>query len=329
METTLNPLASPIAWMPTMTTINSIKIRDLYEDYLAFRAKEGNCMKTLNEHRRFLEGPINDALGFRNLSEITLMARADLIEAGKRYGIYGSQRAVVYFRQLLQYARIAGLNPPVDWRDFKTPKVPAKRVEYLSPAELQQIRECFPVNDRTDLAALRSRVLIEFMLGTGLRIGEACSVNVDHINFDTREMWFVNIKTKEEETLILNDNVIEWIKIYLTARDAASMRKGRSDDCPALFLSGRARLMPCTSRNYIRKMTKHLSLNKRVAHHVFRRTCGTYLLQEGTDIKAVQDYLRHKSERTTLRYYIGTQKENRRDIAGRVIGKFVTAPASL
>src|SRR3989344_7882139 len=77
----------------------TMKVKELYEGYLSYRAKEGNYLKTLNEHRRFLEGPILEAVGERELSQTSLLWRADLIEAGKRYGLYGSQRAVVYFRQ--------------------------------------------------------------------------------------------------------------------------------------------------------------------------------------------------------------------------------------
>lgn len=293
-----------------------MKIKDLFEEYLQYRAKEGNCLKTIDEHRRFLKGPINEALGERELSKASLMDRVELIEAGKKYGIYGSQRAVVYYRQLLQYAKIAGYKVPIDWRDLKVPKVPNKRVEYLDPTELERIRNCF---DLTEESGLRTRALIEFMLGTGLRIGEACSINIEHINPETKEMWFVNIKTGEEETMILPDNVLEWLNLYL---------KSRKDDCPALFVSGRNRLLPVSSRNFIRSKTKHLGLNKRIAHHVFRRTCGTYLLQDKVDLQSVRDYLRHKSERTTLRYYIGVQKEMRRTIAEKVMGKFVSRPTA-
>lgn len=300
-----------------------MKIKDLYEDFLEYRAKEGNCLKTLTEQRRFLDGPIYNAVGERKLKDTSLLWRADLIEAGTRYGIYGSQRTVVYFRQLLQYARIAGYDVPVDWRDFKTPKVPAKKVVYLAPEELEMVRACFPINK---LEGLRTRCLIEFLLGTGLRIGEACSVNIDHINFTTKELWFVNIKTKEEETMYLNDNVIEWILAYLKARELDAVKRGRKDECPALFLSGRERMLPQSSKGYIREKTKHLTLNKKIAHHIFRRTCCTYLLQDKVDIKAVQSYLRHKSERTTLRYYAGVRMDSNKEVARKIMGKYVSRP---
>src|SRR3990167_905703 len=288
-------------------------IKELFEPYLAHRAKEGNCPKTIEEHRRFLYGPIDQAVGHLNVDRtLTMIVRADLMEAGQRYGIYGSQRTVVYFRQLMQYAKLLGLDIGLDWRDMKGPRVPNKRVEYLDPTELEKIRDCF---DLSEDAALQTRTLIEFMLGTGLRIGEACSVNIEHINPETKEMWFINVKTGEEETMILNENIVDWLNLYI---------KSRKDDCPALFVSGRSRLLPVSSRNYIRSKTKHLALNKRIAHHVFRRTCGTYLLQDKVDLQSVRDYLRHKSERTTLRYYIGVQKEMRRSIAEKVMGKFVS-----
>ncbi len=314
---------------PVSVFIPIMRVKDLYEGYLEMRAKEGKTLKTINEDKRFLFGAILQSVGDRDLNSLNLVMRGDLMQAGQKHGIYGSQRTVVCFRQLMQYAKMLGLKIPFDWRDIKTPRVPQKRVEYLSPDEMERIRECFPVNGRRDMPKLRSRALIEFMLGTGLRIGEACSVNIKDINWDSKEMRFMNIKTKEEETMNLNDNVIGWLKMYLLERERDAFLKGREDDCPALFTSGRARLLPGTSRGFIRLKTKKLGLNKRIAHHVFRRTCGTYLLQDGTNIKSVQDYLRHKSERTTLRYYIGLEKENRREVATKAIGKFVLAPTSM
>lgn len=296
-----------------------MKISELFEKHLEFRAKEGNCTKTIDEHRRFLYGPIQAAVGDKELGSINMLVRADLIEAGKRYGIYGSQRAVVYFRQLLQYAKMAGLNPPVDWRDINVPAVPQKRVEYLSPDELNRVRACFDLKDE---AGLRTRTLLELMLGTGLRIGEACSLNISDIRpnqYDPSqyEIRVINCKTDEEEIVPLNQNVMNWINLYLETRH---------DDLPCLFVSGRARLIPCTSRNFIRSKTKHLNLGKRIAHHIFRKTCATYLLEEKVEIQAVRDYLRHKSERTTLRYYSAVKKNRNREVAREIMQKFILDP---
>jgi site-specific recombinase XerD len=272
-------------------------LRDYFEDYLSFRAQEGNVAKTLVEHKRFLYGALDVAVGYRKIDELRLTDRAALIEAGKPHGIYGSQRAVVTFRQLCRFLYQRGIRLPFDWRDIETPSVPSKMVDYLTGDEIEKIRHAFSPDN---MAGLRTRCLIEFLLDTGMRIGEACSVNREDVNFDTHELRIKNCKTHEDNVVYFTDRSAEWVKMYLAARH---------DTHPALFITGRSRMLPLTSRNYIRSKTKNLGIRKKIGHHVFRKTCGTYLLQHQVDIKSVQTLLRHKSERTTLRYYIGVDME--------------------
>jgi integrase len=147
-----------------------------------------------------------------------------------------------------------------------------------------------------------------------MRIGEACSVNIADVNFETHEIRIINCKTKEENIVYFTDRSAEWMRLYIGSRN---------DTLPALFITGRNRMLPLTSRNYIRSKTKALGINKKICHHIFRKTCGTYLLQNQVDIKSVQTLLRHKSERTTLRYYIGVNKEKCKLIHQSVMSNIV------
>ncbi|MFA6459537.1 MAG: site-specific integrase [Candidatus Paceibacterota bacterium] len=272
-------------------------LRDYFEEYLTFRAQEGSVSKTLLEHKRFLYGPLDASVGYKKVEDLRLIDRAALIEAGKPHGIFGSQRAVVTFRQLCRFLNQRGMRLPFDWQEIKTPHVPSKMVDYLTSEEIEKIRHAFDTNS---MAGLRTRCLIELLLDTGMRIGEACSVNREDVNFERHEIRIKNCKTHEDNVVYFTDRSAEWVKLYLAARH---------DNNPALFITGRDRMLPLTSRNYIRAKTKELGIKKKIGHHVFRKTCGTYMLQHQIDIKSVQNLLRHKSERTTLRYYIGVDKE--------------------
>lgn len=278
-----------------------MRLNEFYKGYFEYRAKIGNCKKTLTEHYRFIMGPVNKAVGNKEIKDLRLVDRADLMEAGRPYGEYGSQRAVVTFRQLCHYITMLGMRLPFDWRDVETPRVPDPIADYLTPEELERVRNAF---DLSTHAGLRTRCLIEFLLDTGLRISEATGVNIEDLDYNNHQLKVRNCKTGEEQIVYFTDRSIEWIERYL---------ESRHDDIPALFVSGRGRLLSVTSRNYIRSVTKGLGINKRLCHHIFRRTNGTYLLQNGVDIKSVQTLLRHKSERTTLRHYIGVSQEKCKD----------------
>lgn len=285
-----------------------MKTKDLFESHLEYRKKIGNSEKTINEVSRFLGNPIYRAVGEKKIKDLKITDVASIIEEGKEHGIYGSQRAVCYFRQLMEYAIKRGIKVSFDYRDIKMPKVRDKKVEYLSPEELDDVRKCF---DISTLPGLRTRALVEFLLDTGLRIGEAISLNRNQVNFETLEIEVLNIKTKEWGSVYMTDRSAKWLQLYLEKRE---------DDHEALFISGRDRLLSVTSRNYIRTKTKHLNLGKKVGHHIFRRTLGTYLVRnKSVDIKSAQEILRHKSERTTLKYYIGVNKERCKKLHARVM----------
>lgn len=290
-----------------------MKVKELFEPHLDWRIKIGNGDKTIKEVTRFLGNAIYNAVGEREISSLRLIDTADVMAKGRKYGIYGEQRSVCYYRQLLQYVHESGIKLPFDWHDIKIPSVPETKVSYLNQEELEAIRNCFDVNDDS---GLRTRALVEFLLDTGLRIGEAISLNKNDLNFNTMEISVLNIKTKEWGTVFMTERSASWIRLYI------AMRK---DNHEALFVSGRSRMLSVTSRNYIRSKTKHLGFAKKIGHHVFRRTLGTTLAQEKVDLKTVKDILRHKSERTTLRYYIGTDKERSKQLHLEVTEKMFGA----
>lgn len=296
-----------------------MKIKDLFENYLRYysvtggRFNTGNIDKTLAEKKRFLYGAIARAVGDREVESINEYDFASVIKAGERYGAYGSQRSFLYFKQLLKYARRVGYRTEFDFTDLPMPHVPEKDLEYLTLEELNKIRASFDLND---LAGIRSRALMEFLMGTALRITEACSIDKKDIDFETGEFRFINCKTKREERMTCPQGALLWLKMYISRR---------KDSLPHLFVSGRGRLLPVTSRNYMRKVVKDLGIQKTVCHHIYRKTCGTYLLLE-TDIKAVQNFLRHANPEVTLKHYTAITNSQSRESTSLLTNKYVSTP---
>ncbi len=294
-----------------------MKIQDLFEGYLSYCAafggftNMGNTAKTLYEKQRFLKGAILKAVGHKEVSALNEYDLVAVREAGVRHGMYGAQRSILYFRQLLDYAETKmGERVPFNYRKIKIPFVPDKKVEYLTPEELTLVRNAFDLNT---MAGFRTRTLLEFMMGTALRIGEVCSINRSDINLDTGKFSFKD-KYGYQQEATCPENSLYWIRNYLSKRD---------DDCPALFLSGRARMRPGSSRGFIRTKIKPLNLPKKCAHHIIRKTCGTNLLLD-TDIKSVQEFLRHKDPKTTMKHYTAiTQYQTRDATAKNYTDKYV------
>ena len=292
-----------------------MKIKDAFEPFFAWQKKMGMAPKTIKNDRYYLRaiaGSIQDI-------EVMDLKKTDVskvIAAGSAFGKYGSQRGVVMMRKLLRYLKESGHPIPFRWKDVKVPSVPQKKVEYLTESELEAVLGAI---DLTVPSGLRTRVLLEVLYATGMRIGEAIQMDKNDIDWANKEAIVVNVKSKEPQKVFFTDRSIHWLKRYLAGRD---------DKNPALFVSGTKRLTRNGSQNcmrrHLRGIMTSLGIKKRITHHIFRKTFVTHLLQRKADIMAVKDLARHRSERTTLLNYAGVDKERskaiHRDIMNDLLG---------
>lgn len=286
-------------------------VQELYSDYLDFMTQKGMDPKTVREHRRFLEGSIKTAIGNREVESLRIIDTAAIVQAAKEYGEYGPQRSMVVFRQIVKFAKGSGFTLSFDWRDIELPKVPKKLIEAYTREELDKMRNAL---DITTHAGLRTRVLLEVALDTGMRIGELCVLKKEDINWEEFEAIIKNVKTGDTEKVYFTDRSLEWVKKYYDFR---------KDNLPYVFISGRGHLLPVTARNYLRTHLNHLGIKKRIKHHNLRKTFVTTLIEGGADITAVGDLARHKSPRTTLQHYAAVNKGRVKDVHRKVLNKML------
>ncbi len=278
-----------------------MQLKETYEGYVQYLKTKGMSEKTIVEHKRFLYGSLSHSIQDKEIDDLRVTDISFVIEAGRLHGTTGAQRSVCVFRRLLKYIKDSGIKLPIDWRDLEVPKIPQKPVEYLTPEELQLIRDSLDIEN---LQGLRTRALIEVLLDTGMRISEACSLNKDDIDWEKKEAKIINAKSKDQEMVYFTERSLWWLQKYW------EMRK---DVLPFAFVSGRGRLLTISARNYLAAHTKHLGIRKHIRHHIFRRTFATWLIKGGVNIKEVQTLCRHRSERTTLRSYVGFNQEQAKD----------------
>lgn len=286
-----------------------MKLKETFEHYLKYLEERGLSPKTVQEHQRLINGSLAHSIAEYNISDLKMTDVSKVIAAGRVHGQYGSQRSVVILRRLLKYIKDSGIPIPFDWYEIEVPKVPQKPAEYLTPEELELVMNSLNISTP---AGLRTRAVLEVLYATGMRIAEAISLNKADIDWDNKEAMVTNAKTKEIEKIYFTDRCLQWLKQYLDSR---------KDDLPSLFVSGRGRMLSVTSRNYVRTHLQHLGIRKHIKHHLFRKTFATHLIQGGADITAVGDLCRHRSPRTTLRYYAAVNKERSKEIHQKILGK--------
>ena len=289
-------------------------IKDAFEPFFTWQEKMGMSLKTIENDRYYLEGALAHSIQDIEIMDLKKTDVSKVIEAGRKCGKYGPQRGVCILRKLLKYLKESGHRVPFRWQDLKIPTVSQKKVEYLTEDELERILGAI---DLTVPSGLRTRTLLEVLYATGLRIGEAISMDQKDIDWENKEAIVVNVKSKEPEKVFFTDRSLHWLKRYLA---------GREDGNPALFAPCEGegvRLTRNASQSRMRDqlwgIMESLGIRKKINHHIFRKTFVTHLIQRGGDIMAVKDLARHRSERTTLLNYAGVDKQRSKAIHAKIM----------
>ncbi len=147
-------------------------------------------------------------------------------------------------------------------------------------------------------AGLRDRTLFELLYSTGCRVGEICSLNVSDV---VRRQVRVRGKGDRERMVFIGARAAEVLDEYLPHRLEQSAED--PDSRRALILDLRGERLTTRGVYYlIRRYAALTGMAKKVTPHTFRHSFATHVLDEGADIRTVQELLGHASLSTTQIY---------------------------
>ncbi len=175
------------------------------------------------------------------------------------------------------------------------PKKSLKLPNYMKYSEFEIMIDSLEDND----LGIRNKALLELLLATGARIGELINVKVTDIQFSNREIKVLG-KGNKERICYFNEHAENSLKDYLNGSRNNLLKKKTS---PYLFINHIGdKLTDRGVRSIIDSIIKKSSLNTKVTPHTFRHTFATMLLNEGCDLKSVQELLGHVNLSTTSIY---------------------------
>jgi integrase/recombinase XerC len=185
-----------------------------------------------------------------------------------------------------------GINPAAEVR---TPKLPQRLPRVLSKGDANALME-FPEGD--GLAARRDRAILETLYSTGARVSEL--VGMDRTDLDLKDgLVRLRGKGRKERIVPIGDVAVDAIKEYQAALKPSAVSYQRS---APVFMNSRGRRL--TARSVARLVAKYSSrlAGGRVSPHALRHSFATHLLDEGADLRAIQEMLGHASLATTQKY---------------------------
>lgn len=228
---------------------------------------------------------LSEIYGF--LTFLTGGAKAGKAESSTRARKCAAIRS--FYQYLCVHAHQLDADPT---QALNNPKLRKSLPRYLSLTESLQLLEAVSGPNE-----VRDYCILTLFLNCGLRVGELVGLNVQDIREDTVRVLG---KGNKERQLYLNQACLDAIQAYLSIRPDPKDEPRHKD---ALFVSrNRTRLTTRSVENIVQKAVKQAGLDPKYSPHKLRHTAATLMLNNGVDIRTLQDVLGHENLGTTQIY---------------------------
>lgn len=202
-------------------------------------------------------------------------------------------------------------NPTVN---LETPKFTSKLPKTIDYCKIKALLD-YMQSEKTE-EGIRNRAMVELLYATGLRVSELVSLKLDHLSFENKEnnnrflrQYFTILgKGSKERIVIINNQAKEALENYLSIRSYFIPKNKHNNYLfPSSSKSG------CMTRQNFAIILKNSAINagitaESVSPHVFRHSFASHLLENGADLRVIQELLGHKDITTTQIYTHVNQK---------------------
>ena len=203
------------------------------------------------------------------------------------------------FYKYLYRERLIESNPA---SSLSAPKRPKSLPKFLTTEEVEQILNNVKIDTP---AGFRNRVILELLWATGMRVSELSNLNFGDLNLEENEIKVFG-KGAKERIVLVSDRAKNYLQQYInTARSllAPGYEIGEIDEKSPIFINNTGyRLQNKTIRNAINSVVEKIELPKKVTPHVFRHSFATRLIENGADLRVVQELLGHAGISNTQIY---------------------------
>lgn len=241
-----------------------------------------------------------------DISEKTL--QEFVYEASKKLNARSQSRLISGLRSFFDFLIFEDYRKDNPLELIESPKIGRKLPDTLSISEIDRIIAAI---DLSKNEGERNRAIIETLYGCGLRVSELLNLKLSDLFF---EEGFIKVTGKgdKQRFVPISDYTIKYINIYRNeVRNHMEVAPGFTD---TLFLNRRGKsLTRAMIFTIVKQLTAAAGIRKKVSPHTLRHSFATHLLENGADLRAIQQMLGHESIITT-EVYVHVEQSHLRQV---------------
>lgn len=198
------------------------------------------------------------------------------------------------FHQFLRQERFTDHDP---MQHIESPKKAQKLPSTLSVEEVTALIE---TPDTTKPLGIRNRTILEVMYATGLRVTELVDLKIGDLHLSIGLLQTIG-KGDKERIIPLGDYAIQWIEKYLEEARPILIKKNQNETHLFVNHHGKPLSRQGVWKN-LKQIVQEAGINKNITPHTLRHSFATHLLENGADLRIVQELLGHADISTTQIY---------------------------
>jgi integrase/recombinase XerD len=292
-----------------------------YLDHLL--VERGLAKNSMAAYRRDLSRYVEylESRGITSFPEVTATHVSDFLVALRlgnsdhaALASSSAARTVIAVRGLHAFLVKEGVMSTDPARSVKPPGTTKRLPKALSFTEVEQLLAAVGVESSGDISVLmmRDQALLELLYGTGARISELMNLNLEDVSMVTRELPILRLRGKgDKERLVpVGSHALTALDRYLVRARPALATSTKPEI--AVFLNARGgKLSRQSAWTILQEAANRAGLAGKVSPHTMRHSFATHLLENGADVRVVQELLGHASVTTTQIYTLVTVEQLR------------------
>lgn len=253
---------------------------DNYNDLLILKQYSKNTIKT---YTNYFKDFVNYFKDF-NLETLSInQINNYVLELIKNKNISVSQQNQRINSIKFYYEKV--LNQKKQYYNIERPRKEYKLPKVLSKSEIKDILNI--------TKNIKHKSILMLIYSSGLRRSELINLKISDIDSKRMTVNIIGSKGNKDRISLLSKNLLKLLRIYY--------KEYQPKDYLFEGMNG-GRYSPTSIANILKKSAKKAKINKNVTPHMLRHSFATHLLEQGTDLRYIQELLGHKSSKTTEIY---------------------------